>query len=62
MTVSHISIAIDTRDNYVITGILKSGIRFDPIYTKTPQHCNIWKGNIWKSVNGKRKLIKRINN
>lgn len=32
---------------YVITGILKNGKRFKPIYTLTPQHYNIWRGTVW---------------
>lgn len=47
---------------YVIKGTLKSGKRFDPIYTDTPWHYNIWKGTIWEIVKGKRKIIKLIIN
>ena len=47
---------------YVITGVLKSGKRFDPIHTNTPQHYNIWNGTIWKIVDGKRKKIRTIYN
>lgn len=46
---------------YAITGILKNGRRFKPIYTNTPQHYNIWKGSIWLLQKDTRKLIKRIN-
>ena len=45
---------------YVITGVLRNGRRFNPINTDTPQHYNIWRGTIWKLVNGKRKLVVRI--
>ena len=48
--------------NYVITGILRNGKRFKPIHTDTPQHYNIWRGTIWRIVDNKRKLLKRINN
>jgi hypothetical protein len=44
---------------YVITGKDKSGKRFSPITTTTPQHYNIWSGSLWELINGKRKLIKR---
>ena len=48
---------------YVITGTLRSGRRFPPIHTTTPQHYNIWKGSLWKIVDGgKRKLVKRYYN
>ena len=49
-------------EDFVITGILKNGRRFKPIYTKTPQHYNIWKGSIWIICKdtGKRKLIQKI--
>lgn len=48
--------------SYIITGILYNGRRFEPIHTTTPWHYNIWNGNVWKLVNGKRKLVKRIIN
>lgn len=47
---------------YIITGTLKNGKRFSPIYTNTPQHYNIWCGSLWKELDGKRKLIKRYYN
>jgi hypothetical protein len=49
-------------DKYVITGTLVNGRRFTPITTETPQHYNVWKGSLWKLVNGKRKLIHRYYN
>ena len=54
---------VEYTEQYVITGILKNGRRFRPIYTISPQHYNIWKGSIWviRKDTGKRKLIKRIN-
>lgn len=49
--------------NYIITGIDRSGKRFKPIYTNTPQCYNIWRGTVWKQLeNGKRKLLYRIYN
>ena len=45
-------------DKYVITGTLKSGKRFKPIHTTTPQHYNIWQGTLWQLVDGKRKKVK----
>lgn len=47
---------------FVITGIDKSGKRFSPIHTDTPQHYNIWNGTIWKIVEGKRKKVRTIYN
>lgn len=47
---------------YVITGKDRSGKRFNPIHTNTPQHYNIWKGTIWSLVNGKRERVATINN
>jgi len=47
---------------YIITGVLKTGERFDPIHTSTPWNYNVWRGSIWEMINGKRKLIKRISN
>ncbi len=49
-------------NTYVITGKLYNGKRFLPITTTTPQHYNIWQGSIWLIKDGKRKLVKRINN
>lgn len=52
-----------TNGNYVITGVNSKGVRFKPIYTTTPQHYNIYNGNIWKILpNGKRKHIRTITN
>lgn len=57
-----------TNRKYVITGTLyRSNKRFEPIYTDTPWHYNIWNGSVWKLVadeNGikHRKLVKRIFN
>ena len=49
--------------NYCITGILINGKRFATIYTTTPQHYNIWRGNIWEvDKESRKKLIKTINN
>ncbi len=43
---------------YVITGVLRNGKRFDPIYTNKPQHYNIWMGTLWElQPNGKRKKL-----
>lgn len=48
---------------YVITGTLKDGKRFAPIYTDIPQHYNIWKGTLWEILeNGKRKKVKEYFN
>jgi len=54
------------KTRYVITGILKNGKRFNPIYTTSPQHYNIWKGSVWELVPDfinyklKRKLILKL--
>ena len=50
---------MEAQTNYVITGTLRNGKRFSPITTTTPQHYNIWRGSLWKLIEGKRKLIKR---
>jgi len=48
---------------YIITGKDKSGKRFKPIHTDTPQHYNIWSGTLWKiDENGKKKKIKEYFN
>ena len=48
---------------YIITGTKQDGKRFHPIRTRTPENYNIYNGTIWELLpNGKRKLIKRINN
>jgi hypothetical protein len=49
-------------EGYVITGKDRSGKRFEPIYTKTPQHYNIWNGTLWYQKEGKRKKIKEYFN
>lgn len=46
--------------NFLITGTDKNGNPFK-IHTETPWHYNIWKGTIWKLIEGKKKLVKRIN-
>ena len=48
---------------YVITGILKNGKRFAPIYTLFPRNYNICKGTVWR-INDKGRRIKQyeINN
>lgn len=46
---------------FVITGTLRNGRRFAPIYTDTPWHYNIWCGTIWELMeNGKRRKVKSI--
>ena len=45
------------RPKYVITGVLKNGVRFKPIHTETPWHYNIWRGTLWLLINGKRRKI-----
>ena len=47
---------------YCITGKLVNGKRFNPIYTLTPWHYNIFNGSVWLLKDGKRKLVKRIVN
>lgn len=44
-------------ENFIITGVDKSGKRFDPIHTDSPEHYNIWKGTLWRmNNNGKRTM------
>lgn len=48
---------------YVITGRDRSGKRFAPIHTDTPQHYNIWQGTVWEvTEDGKRKRVREIYN
>lgn len=43
---------------YVITGTDRSGKRFKPIHTDTPQHYNIWRGTVWEVLpDGTRKKV-----
>lgn len=47
--------------NYVITGVLRNGKRFDPIHTDYPAMYNIWRGTVWlKLEDGKRKKLREI--
>lgn len=34
-------------NTYVITGTLRNGKRFNPIFTNTPEHYNIYRGTVW---------------
>jgi hypothetical protein len=48
---------------FVVTGILRSGKRFKAIHTTNEMHAmciNLWQGSVWRSDNGKRKLLKRV--
>ena len=48
---------------YVITGKLRNGVRFKPIYTDQPWNYNIWQGTIWELLdNEKRRKVKDIDN
>lgn len=48
---------------FVITGVDKSGKRFEPIHTFNPLCYNIWKGTLWELLpDGKRKKIREYNN
>ena len=50
-------------NGFIITGILRNGRRFKPIYTHTPWHYNIWRGTVWIDMgNGKRKKAYEIYN
>lgn len=40
---------------YVITGKDRSGKRFKPIHTITPQHYNIWQGTLWEVLDDSRR-------
>jgi hypothetical protein len=53
---------VEPKYKYVITGKLKNGKRFTPIYTNTPQHYNIWEGTIWSYEGSQKKVKHRINN
>lgn len=47
---------------FKITGTLRNGKRFSPIFTKTPWQYNIWNGTVWEKVDNKWKVVERINN
>lgn len=47
---------------YKITGTLINGKRFRPIFTTQPWNYNIYKGTIWKKIDGKWKKFKEITN
>ena len=48
---------------YEITGTLRSGKRFPPIRTKTPQCYNIWRGTLWEVMpDGTRKKVREYVN
>lgn len=49
---------------YHITGLMTSGTRFK-IVTSNYSHAmgiNLWRGSVWKVLDGKRKLLKRVYN
>jgi len=53
--------------NYVVTGTLKNGQRFEPMEFSSKMHAlgiNLWNGSVYEkdTVTGKRKLIKRVSN
>ena len=48
---------------YKITGTLRNGKRFSPIVTDSyfrAMHINLWSGTVWKRVDNKWKIIKRV--
>jgi len=50
---------------YVVTGKTVKGTRFSMVYSNEmhAMSINLWKGSVWGvNENGKRKLIKRVNN
>ena len=49
---------------YDVTGIDRNGKRFSMTYSNQRQALaiNLWQGSVWKVINGKRRLIKRVYN
>tara|TARA_Y100000034_G_C6634527_1_gene277152 strand:- start:269 stop:490 length:222 start_codon:yes stop_codon:yes gene_type:complete len=49
---------------YIVTGVDRQGKRFKKEYSdpKWAFGINLWQGSIWKEVDGKRKLLRRVYN
>lgn len=51
-------------DTYVVTGLRLDGRRFRNI-TTSRLHAfgiNLWRGTVWRIVEGRRKCVKRVHN
>jgi len=63
MTAKKRPITFISERKYKITGHLKDGKQFSPIFTDTPQHYNIWCGTVWlHDMKGKYTKIRSIYN
>lgn len=49
---------------YIVTGIDRYNKRFRLTYSNKiiALSINLWQGSVWESIDGKRKLIKRVYN
>ena len=49
---------------YIVTGVLTNGRRFKLQYSDYRQAMgiNLWRGNVWEVIDGKRKRIKSVTN
>jgi hypothetical protein len=49
---------------YIVTGIDRSGKRFKREYDDAfwAMRINLWRGNVWQVIDGKRKRIKSVYN
>ena len=49
---------------YIVTGIDRNNKRFRLTYKNKMMalSINLWRGSVWESIDGKRKLIKRVYN
>lgn len=51
-------------ETYIVTGIDRNGKRFRKEYDDafTAMHINLWRGNVWRLVDGKKTRIKSVYN
>ena len=49
---------------YIVTGVDTGGKRFKLVYSDLfwAMGINLWRGSVWKEINGKRTLLKRVYN
>lgn len=65
MSIIKLNIPIGQIETFIVTGrYYNSNKRFSNTYNSFTQAMmiNLWKGSVWVSINGKRKLIKRVCN
>jgi hypothetical protein len=50
---------------YIVTGVLRNGKRFKSMIYKEPMWAlsiNLWHGSVWESIDGRRRLLKHVDN